>query len=134
MSVVDPVIVSVIRRAWPQIIAQSIIGVQPMTRSTGQIFNMKPRYFGFKFRMIDKRYFKNFLRLNDKRMAFSVEAIKKASYPIVELSSTQVVNFADMHQWCNENIGEFTHINNGYNLFVFSDVEYATAFKLAWAE
>jgi hypothetical protein len=40
----DPVLISLVRRAMPQMIAYDICGVQPMTQPTGLIFAMKSRY------------------------------------------------------------------------------------------
>lgn len=40
----DPVLISLVRRSAPQMIAFDICGVQPMTQPTGLIFAMKSRY------------------------------------------------------------------------------------------
>jgi Major capsid protein Gp23 len=40
----DPVLISLVRRAMPKLIAYDIAGVQPMTQPTGLIFAMKSRY------------------------------------------------------------------------------------------
>ena len=40
----DPVLIALVRRAAPQMIAYDICGVQPMTQPTGLIFAMKARY------------------------------------------------------------------------------------------
>jgi len=40
----DPVLIALVRRSMPNIIAHDIIGVQPMTGPTGQIFALKSRY------------------------------------------------------------------------------------------
>ena len=40
----DPVLISLVRRAAPQMIAYDICGVQPMTQPTGLIFAVKSRY------------------------------------------------------------------------------------------
>jgi len=40
----DPVLISLVRRAMPNLIAYDICGVQPMTGPTGLIFAMKARY------------------------------------------------------------------------------------------
>ena len=40
----DPVLVSLVRRAMPSLVAYDIAGVQPMTGPTGLIFAMKARY------------------------------------------------------------------------------------------
>lgn len=40
----DPVLISLVRQAMPQLIAYDVCGVQPMTQPTGLIFAMKSRY------------------------------------------------------------------------------------------
>ena len=40
----DPILISLIRRAMPQLIAYDVCGVQPMSGPTGLIFAMKARY------------------------------------------------------------------------------------------
>ena len=40
----DPVLISLVRRAAPNMIAYDICGVQPMTGPTGLIFSMKSRF------------------------------------------------------------------------------------------
>ena len=40
----DPVLISLVRRAMPNMIAYDVCGVQPMTGPTGLIFAMKARY------------------------------------------------------------------------------------------
>ena len=40
----DPILISLVRRAMPQMIAYDVCGVQPMTAPTGLIFAMKSRY------------------------------------------------------------------------------------------
>ena len=40
----DPVLITMIRRAMPSLIANDIVGVQPMSGPTGLIFSMQPKY------------------------------------------------------------------------------------------
>jgi len=40
----DPVMISLVRRAMPNLIAYDVCGVQPMTGPTGLIFAMRPKY------------------------------------------------------------------------------------------
>lgn len=40
----DPVMISLIRRAAPKLIAYDLVGVQPMTGPSGQVFYMRSRY------------------------------------------------------------------------------------------
>ena len=42
----DPILISLVRRAMPNLIAYDICGVQPMTGPTGLIFAMKAKYSG----------------------------------------------------------------------------------------
>ena len=44
MANYDPILISLVRRALPNLIAYDICGVQPMTGPTGLIFAMKSRY------------------------------------------------------------------------------------------
>lgn len=44
MAGYDPVLINLVRRAMPQLIAFDVCGVQPMTQPTGLIFAMKSRY------------------------------------------------------------------------------------------
>lgn len=40
----DPILISLVRRAMPNLIAYDVCGVQPMTGPTGLIFAMRPKY------------------------------------------------------------------------------------------
>ena len=40
----DPVLISLVRRSMPNLIAYDICGVQPMTGPTGLIFALRPRF------------------------------------------------------------------------------------------
>lgn len=42
----DPILISLVRRALPNLMAYDVCGVQPMTGPTGLIFAMKSRYMG----------------------------------------------------------------------------------------
>jgi len=42
----DPVLISLVRRAMPNLMAYDVCGVQPMSGPTGLIFAMKARYAG----------------------------------------------------------------------------------------
>ena len=44
VDIFDPVLISLVRRAMPNLIAYDICGVQPMTGPTGLIFAMKSRF------------------------------------------------------------------------------------------
>ena len=42
----DPILISLVRRSLPNLIAYDVCGVQPMTGPTGLIFAMRARYTG----------------------------------------------------------------------------------------
>ena len=42
----DPILISLVRRSLPNLIAYDVAGVQPMTGPTGLIFAMRARYTG----------------------------------------------------------------------------------------
>ena len=44
IDIYDPVLISLVRRAMPNLVAYDIMGVQPMTGPTGLIFAMRSRY------------------------------------------------------------------------------------------
>ena len=44
VDIYDPVLISLVRRAMPNLVAYDICGVQPMTGPTGLIFAMRSRY------------------------------------------------------------------------------------------
>ncbi len=47
VDIYDPVLISLVRRAMPNLVAYDICGVQPMTGPTGLIFAMRARYGGY---------------------------------------------------------------------------------------
>jgi hypothetical protein len=44
IDIFDPVLISLVRRSMPNLIAYDVCGVQPMTGPTGLIFALRPRY------------------------------------------------------------------------------------------
>lgn len=44
IDIFDPVLISLVRRAMPNLVSYDIMGVQPMNGPTGLIFAMRPRY------------------------------------------------------------------------------------------
>lgn len=118
----------------PKIIANSIIGVQPMTGPSASVFSLRSRYtYNHKtIKMAFPEYFKNFLRLNNRRRSFTVDEFKNAGYPVVELCHSQWRKYNDIRDWCNSNFQIGTWVSDGYNTFAFSNIDQATFFKLAW--
>jgi hypothetical protein len=53
LQVYDPVLISLVRRAMPNLIAYDVMGVQPMNQPTGLIFAMRARYNGGQTNLFD---------------------------------------------------------------------------------
>ena len=72
VDIFDPVLISLVRRAMPNLIAYDICGVQPMTGPTGLIFAMKARYQDYPSgnRLAQSEA----LGINEPRTAFSAAA------------------------------------------------------------
>ena len=68
----DPILISLVRRAMPNLVAYDICGVQPMTGPTGLIFAMKARYQDYPSgnRLAQSEA----LGINEPRTAFSAAA------------------------------------------------------------
>lgn len=48
-SSLNAVILPIIRRVMPQVLAHQIVGVQPMTNPTGSVFTMRARYGAYQY-------------------------------------------------------------------------------------
>ena len=67
----DPILISLVRRAMPNLVAYDICGVQPMTGPTGLIFAMKARYQDYPS---GSRLVNSEALFNEARTAFSAGA------------------------------------------------------------
>ena len=85
------VMIPIIRNVMPQVIAQQIVGVQPMTAPAASIGELRKKY-GTKLKKLptrrigykmNKAQLENFLRLNDRRKTQSSEDLKAAGYSSV---------------------------------------------------
>ena len=128
---VDPVVLSVVRKMWPCLLAQSIIGVQPMTAPTGQIFKLRSRYGVTRFKM-SKEHFKWFLRLNDRKTQNSPEEFIRVKYPLLTLTLDQISRREEIYEWCDENIGLHRWCHNEYDLIAFYDEKCVVLFQMVW--
>lgn len=117
----DPVLLGLVRRAVPNIIAQQIIGVQPMTGPSASIFSMRAR-----FGVPSCPMFGVIMRYH------------------VDIPLERTDEFRDMVAWADENLWESNQSQYGYEFYSdedgdrwrwsFKKVEDATLFKLRWYE
>ena len=130
MANLDQTLISVIRRVYPQIIANDIIGAQPMTGSFSQIFRTRydPAYQ--ERYAVPKELYSNFLRLNNRRKTQSLNDFKVAKYSGISVDWDHQVN--ERIKWLDENIGEGKYFYVNHTLF-FCDEKYKAMYLLRWA-
>ena len=117
----DPILISLVRRAMPSLIAYDICGVQPMTGPTGLIFAMKARYISQANSATEALF-------NEANTFFSSEdaAVGTAQVGTQVLKALSAATFTTgtgMTTTAAEALGDST--GNGFNQMAFS-IEKAT--------
>jgi hypothetical protein len=128
MTKIDPVLMSIYQRVMPQIIAQSIIGVSPMTGPSGDIFKLKSLYRWEQRLSMTKAHYRTFLRVNDRPRSQTLQAFRAAGYPTVYVNYGDIIRAAG---WCREQFGDDGFLRFSDTL-VFKDEADATLFKMRW--
>ena len=120
------VLLPLIRSVMPSIIASQIIGVQPMTGSTGSIFGTTYNSGTCK---MEKVHYQHFLRVYNRKKYHKIDDIKKLGYTMVTVSA---INAVPAKRWCKSTLkpGSFAMINTR---FVFAYDRDATLFALRWS-
>jgi hypothetical protein len=119
----NPVTMSyAIRRIMPNIIAGEIIGVQPMTAPSANIFSLRSKVLRID---MNKLRYKTFLRLNDRKKRQTKADFIKAGYPFVDsiIGSKPFNSKPFIHKWCQENIGENRYIWFGDQFFFENEAD-----------
>lgn len=130
MAQFDPVLVNLVRRVYPQLIANSIIGVAPMTAPTVRILKMRRRYRYKKPRIrMSKALYKAFLRLNDRPKTQALQAFMDAVYPTAEVTWKALPT--DTYEWCDANLGKDAWVEQA-GTFAFKDDADAALFSMVW--
>lgn len=121
----------IIRNVMPNIIAQQLIGVQPM--SPPKIFrnSLYGRPIDDYKKKMTKEHYKVFLRLNDRKKYQKHEDFVKAKYPhaIWKMGN----GYATIEQWCLEQYGTYNFVMlSNYRVF-FENEEDRLLFILRWS-
>jgi hypothetical protein len=130
----NKVLIPLIRRVMPSVIAQDIIGVSPMIGPAGSIFSLRARYFERNVRYkVNPAIYNAFLRLNNRRKTQGDCDFESAKY-----YSIQDVNFADYRaaqEWSQTNFGQHGfYWNKSSNKWWFTKIEDSVLFKLTWCD
>lgn len=99
-------IMQIIKNVSPNLIAQQITGVQPMTKSAGGLFNAKHIYY----KSYNKKYWPH-------------------QYSLTRLSYNS--SMAEIEKWCWDHF-KSRHWQSCQGMFVFKRSEDAIMFKLRW--
>ena len=119
------ILMPLIRKMMPNIIAHDIIGVQPMTGPQSNILSIRKTTVFMQRNMANAQY-QHFLRLNNRRRRQSVHDFLQAGYPEAEANySSEVV------AWCLENFPD-CHVRFG-NRYFFANDEDRLIFMLRWS-
>ena len=126
----DPVILPIIRRVWPTLLAQEIIGAQPMTGPAGEIFKKKSDWF-FNKVLLTKTHYRHFHRVYNRRKWHYRDYLTSLGYSQVSINLTDTIA---ARQWCRDNLKEGTYIAPANStIFLFAYERDATLFTLRWS-
>lgn len=130
MTTEDSILISLVRKVMPNIIASQIVGVSPMTAPVDDIFKLRTIFEQDARVRMTKAHYKTFLRVNDRPKTQTLLAFRAAVYPAVDLPN--VSDTMEAIRWCREQFGE-----HGYQRihlkFIFKDDADATVFRLRWS-
>ena len=126
----NKVILPLIRKTMPNLIAQSIVGVSPMIGPVFQNYTMKFKYDTFRINL-KQGHFKVFLRLYNRRKFTTHKDILAANYHWVDLK--EYSKSIPAKHWCIDNFGEYSFIfDSMYSRFYFENKEDCAMFTLTW--
>lgn len=133
-NLVNPVLLPIIKRVMPAIIAQQVIGAQPMTAPLAQKYALNARYGlknGWSGRIyFEKEHFNHFLRVYNRRQRHHPEYLTSLGYPHVKLLIPSTEKYA-AEQWCIDTLKPGTWVR-AYADFWFATQDDATMFTLRW--
>ena len=124
------VLLPIIRRVMPSIIANSIIGVSPMTGPAGSIFDM---YKTWKFPprvVMTKVHYRHFLRVYNRRIHHLPAYITGLGYQTIQLRAVRDRHI-EAEEWCRENLKPGSYVRRHSNFWFAYDAD-AVLFKMHW--
>ena len=127
------VLLLLIRNVMSSVIANDIIGAQPMSAPAGSVFNLKPKYYPVTV-SLTKDHYRYFLRAYNRRKYHTVDYINRLGYPSVKLTrpSDQEYNALKARVWAIKNLKPGSYINSG-DVFWFAREKDYTLFIMRWS-
>lgn len=127
MQDLTSVLIPIVRRVMPHVIANSIAGVQSMA-DAGGIFSMGYTDRFLRKIPVSKGRYNTFLRLYNRRKTQSLVDFANAGYPRVNVARMHMFKARD---WCDEQFGKDGYVS-WLDAFFFENEEDATLFKMRW--
>jgi hypothetical protein len=122
---IAPVVISLISRVMPNVIAHNIVGVSPMTGPVGRIFDMKHNYMDL---IMEKKHYQHFLRLPNRRKQQKITELSKVyDYTCIQ---SDIAKVRAAQAWCKKNLKDGSWVNL-HSRFVFAYDKDATWFAMA---
>jgi hypothetical protein len=129
----DQVLISTIRKVMPNVIANDILGVQPMTGPVSSIFSNAYRnslrrnvHRGIR---PEREIFNHFLRINNRKKLFVLKDFLDSGYTYVNVNNTQIGN--GTYEWMSLNMRHrYVCIHN--HIF-FANEQDKILFLLRWS-
>lgn len=114
----------------PSIIAQDLIGVQPMTGPAVDIFTMRGNYNWAGRVVLYKEHFNHFLRVYNRRKHHHPDYLTNLGYTKIRLAYSKTIDAA---RWCRETFKRGTYVRSSSD-FWFAYERDAMLFTLRWSE
>ncbi len=123
------VLIPLLRRVMPSIIASSITGVSPMVGPLGGALGQRPR----RRYAVDPRIYRHFLRINNRRRTQGDHDMRDAGYWSV--GGVPMLDHADANSWCRSQFGAhaWCRFPLSYRWW-FTCQEHAVAFAMVWSD
>lgn len=135
VQTLNPVIIPILRRVMPNLIAQDIIGVSPMTGPAASVFKLRAKYRYRSLRYpVEPDVYRHFLRINNRRRTQNDEDLRAAGYASVTLPIGVDYFPTRIDAWCDANLGRHTWLRLGQpRTWWFSRDHDAVLFRMVWS-
>jgi hypothetical protein len=134
MAVNPKVLLPIIRRVRPNVLASQLIGVQPMTGPVGQMHTLRTRYDYHNNRDIfkmNKKHYQHFIKAYNRRTKQKMSYLTDLGYTCVKVSPVMSVA-KEAKAYCKRYVKDGAWISNG-NHFIFAYDKDVTMFTLKFA-
>ena len=125
----------ILRKTMPNLIAASLVNVQPMSGPIGSIF----KFTTFNESLYENtcvpfgpELYKTFLRLNNRRKTQCIHNLRIAGYPIIFCKLRSNARLDSM-EWCDNQFGKYGYFKID-RFFAFRTIEDSILYKLTWSE